>query len=305
MKHTGGNWDPKELNVYFIASSLDMLERSGDAHDHLLAAVNEIKSQKDMDRIERWCDEGRRVFIDSGVFNLANSHAKAHNIPMDVALSLAPDEIDGFDRLFDAYCNLITRLGDRVWGYIEVDQGGRENKIKTRAKLEGMGFKPIPVYHPFNDGWDYFDTLGQNYDRICFGNVVQANRPTRLRLLATAWERRRKYPNLWIHMLGMTPNEWLHGFPVNSCDSSSWLTLLRWTASARTWVALKSFGSIDPNFAYQLGADPQGPKGHIRATQPASYEARFVQENWRATGAEYDALGCERGLFHPPAGATP
>lgn len=297
MKHTGGRWDPKENNAYFIASNINILEKSDGAHDYLLAAVNEIKTQKDIDQIERWCDEGRRLFIDSGVFNLANTHAKTHNMPMDVALGLAPEKIDGFDKLFDAYCSLITRLGDKVWGYIEIDQGGRANKIKTRARLEAMGFNPISVYHPFNDGWDYFDHLGENYDRICFGNVVQANRSTRLRLLATAWERRRKYPNLWIHMLGMTPNEWLLGFPVNSCDSSSWLTLFRWPASARTWVALKAFGAMDPNFTFQIGADPEGPKGHQKATRLAGYEARFVLENWRAMGAEYDALGCERGAY--------
>ena len=57
---------------------------------------------------------------------------------------------------------------------VEVDQGGRENKIKTRARLEKMGLRPIPVYHPLNDGWDYFDYLAENYDRICMGNVVNA-----------------------------------------------------------------------------------------------------------------------------------
>ena len=62
--------------------------------------------------------------------------------------------------------------------------------------LEQMGLRPIPVYHPFNDGWDYFDYLAERYDRICFGNVVQADRETRKRLVATAWERHRKYPHL-------------------------------------------------------------------------------------------------------------
>ena len=138
MKHTGGRWDPKEENVYFIASNVNSLMHGAKSHDYLLVAVNEIATEEDLYWIEKWCDEGKRVFIDSGVFNLANSHARAHNMRMDEALALAPDEIDGFPELFDRYCKLIKRLGDKVWGYIEVDQGGRENKIKTRKRLEDL-----------------------------------------------------------------------------------------------------------------------------------------------------------------------
>jgi hypothetical protein len=52
--------------------------------------------------------------------------------------------------------------------------------------LEQMGLRPIPVYHPFNDGWHYFDYLAERYDLVCFDNVVQADRETRKRLVATA-----------------------------------------------------------------------------------------------------------------------
>jgi hypothetical protein len=168
------------------------------------------------------------LFIDSGVFALANGHAVEHEITMDEALSLAPTEIDGFDELYKRYCSIIETLGDLVWGYIEIDQGGRENKRKTRAKLEAQGFRPIPVYHPFNDGWEYFDELASDYDRICFGNIVQADQETRKRLLATAWERKRKYPHLWIHLLGLSPNERLNAYPIDCCDSSAWLMHVRW-----------------------------------------------------------------------------
>jgi hypothetical protein len=297
MKHTGGRWDPKEQNVYFIASNVNSLMHGAKSHDYLLVAVNEISTDEDMEWIERWCDEGKRVFIDSGVFNLANSHAKNHNMRMDQALALAPDEIDGFTELFDRYCKLIKRLGSKVWGYIEVDQGGRENKIKTRQRLEDLGFRPIPVYHPFNDGWDYFDHLGENYDRICFGNIVQADRLTRLRLLATAWERRRKYPNLWIHLLGMTPNEWLAAFPVNSCDSSTWLRLVRWATAFKAPVALKPFSTLSKNFTYAYDAQPDSPNGHQKARQLGGYDSHFLVQNWRAMVREYQALGCDPGLY--------
>lgn len=297
MKHTGGRWDPQEENIYFIASNINSLREGSKSHNFLLVAVNELNTSEDMEAVERWCDEGKRVFIDSGVFNLANGHAKSHGMSMDQALALAPDEIDGFGELLEKYCDLITRLGDKVWGYIEVDQGGRENKIKTRAKLEGMGFNPIPVYHPFNDGWDYFDHLGQNYDRICFGNIVQADRLTRQKLLATAWERRRKYPNLWIHLLGMTPNEWVNALPINSCDSSTWLRLVRWATAFRAPVALKPFSTLSKHFTYNFEADPDAPEGHKKARQLGAYDAHFLVENWRAMVAECRELGMDPGLY--------
>lgn len=297
MKRTGGDWDPKEENIYFIASNVNSLIHGGKSHDYLLVAVNEINTDQDMEWIERWCDQGKRLFIDSGVFNLANSHAKNHDMRMDQALALPPDEIDGFTELFDRYCKLIKRLGDKVWGYIEVDQGGRENKIKTRQRLEDLGFSPIPVYHPFNDGWDYFDHLGENYDRICFGNIVQADRLTRQRLLATAWERRRKYPELWIHLLGMTPNEWLNAFPVNSCDSSSWLRLVRWSSGFRAQSALKPFSMLSKNFTYAYDTEATADNGHQKARQLGGYCSHFLVQNWRALVREYQAMGCDPGLY--------
>tara|TARA_B100000459_G_scaffold52626_2_gene28153 strand:- start:8429 stop:9328 length:900 start_codon:yes stop_codon:yes gene_type:complete len=298
MKHSGGNWNPKEENVYFIASNVNSLQHGVKSHNYILVAVNELNTDEEIKQVEDWADEGKRVFIDSGVFNLANSHAKNNEISMDAALSMAPDDIDGFKDLFEKYCDIISRIGDKVWGYIEVDQGGRENKVKTRARLEEKGFNPIPVYHPFNDGWDYFDYLGQNYDRICFGNIVQADRKTRLRLAATAWERRRKYPNLWIHLLGMTPNEWLNAFPINSCDSSTWLRMVRWSTSWKAPTALKPFTEMGTNWTYDYDADPSSSTGHQKARQLGAYDAHFLVENWRILQKEYThQIGCDTGLF--------
>ena len=110
---------------------------------------------------------------------------------MDEVLSMAPEKLDGFDSLFDKYVRIIKEIGEESWGYIEIDQGGKDNKIKTRDRLHKLGFNPIPVYHPLVDGWDYFDYLAERYDRICLGNIVQAQNETRKRLLATMWERKR------------------------------------------------------------------------------------------------------------------
>lgn len=297
MKHTGGKWDPKEPPCYFIASDINSLQKGAAIHQHLLIAVNELREGKDIDVIREFARKGCRVFIDSGVFNLTNEHARAHDVTMDVALGLAPDQIDGFDELFAKYCDLIRHFGDDVWGYIEVDQGGVENKRITRARLEGMGFKPIPVYHPLNDGWDYFDELGQQYDRICLGNVVQADVPTRKRLIATAWHRRRQYPNLWIHALGLTPADWYSGMSMNSCDSSAWLSLVRWAGSYRVNIANKRAWGLGDALTYDLGV-VDGPNGHTKAVLAGAYDAQLTMQTLRNITDDYRAeLGCDPCMF--------
>jgi hypothetical protein len=283
MIHTGGRWDPNEPPCYFIAGDIRSLVEAIKVHcDHLLLAINDLHGAEDLELVNMFCRRGKRVFIDSGVFNLANSHARAHQIPMDQALQLAPESIDGFADLFERYVQLMQTIGADCWGYVELDQGGRDNKIRTRARLEALGLRPIPVYHPLNDGWDYFDELASTYDRICFGNVVQADRATRIRLLATAFERRRKYPGLWIHMLGMTPNQWLNAYPINSCDSSTWLRLVRWPAAHRAHVALQPFTGLSRDYTYDFAADADAPSGHKKARQLGAYDAHMLMENWRA-----------------------
>ena len=294
---TGGRWDPKEDVCYFIASNVETMGWSVGRTPHLLIAVNEITGGSSLGKIKQWALDGSSVFIDSGVFNLTNEHARKHGITMDKALALAPDEIEGFDDLLKNYCRIVTELKDTCWGYIEIDQGGCENKIKTRSRLEEMGFSPIPVYHPLNDGWDYFDELAQRYDRICFGNVVQADPETRKRLLVTAWERRRKYPDLWIHLLGYTPNALLNAFPINSCDSSTWLAAVRWPDAFTVRTALQPVSRLDGRFAYDYDVAGDAPGGNGHAKSMGAYEAHFMTRTWRALLDEYRAIGADPGLY--------
>jgi hypothetical protein len=193
------------------------------AVNDLAAAGQKLSTASDLwATLEAALDNGKPVFLDSGVFNLTNEHMRAHGITMDEALALAPDQIDNFDWLFDIYQEVLDLVADRLWGYVEIDQGGMENKRVTRSRLHGRGLDPIPVYHPLNDGWDYFDELASNFDRICVGNIVQAPPNIRARIIATVTERIRDYPETWIHFLGLTPNHNSFAYPLVSCDSSSW-----------------------------------------------------------------------------------
>lgn len=293
MIRTGGKtFDPSDRFCYFIASNPDRQQWGARMHSHILVAVNELRGDKNLAYLDTWVDAGCSLLLDSGIFNLTMEHSRAHNVSMDVALTLAPDEIDGFDDLMASYLNIIDRYGDRAWGYIELDQGGRENKIKTRAKLEALGLRPIPVYHPLVDGWDYFDYLAERYDRICFGNIVQASPDMRRKLIATAWERHRKYPDLWIHLLGLTANTWLNAFPINSCDSSSWLSVVRWNGYKEN-ADNQTFGPLDKNFQYVLGGDPTGDRGSQKAVMMSAYGVRMQQLNWRHHLNTWERLGCE------------
>jgi hypothetical protein len=294
-KQTGGTqFDPGEECIYFLASNPSRQQNGAvGQHRFLLVAANEISGDKDMEMIESWQEHGTKLFLDSGVFNLASEWARAKGITMDEALSTPPDQVEGFAELLDKYVRVVQRLEPMLWGYIEVDQGGRENKIRTRARLESMGLKPIPVYHPKNDGWEYFDELASSYDRICCGNVVKADTQTRKRLLATMWERRRRYPHLWIHMLGMTPNEWLNAYPVNSADSSTWLAPVRWPDSDSDRSMLKTIGKMPVDYAYVLGSDTEGPTGDRKAVAVSAYKASMNLRNWRNHVEAMRRLGCD------------
>lgn len=275
---TGGKFDRNEPMPYFIATGAAALVKVD--YPNVLVAVNEIKSKKDYDDLDYLC-ENRKVMLDSGIFNLAMNHVREHGVSHNEALSMPPDQIDGFNELWDRYGEVATRYADRLWGVVELDQGGVENKPITRKRIEDeFGITPIPVYHPLLDGWDYYDDLAKEYDRICFGNIVQAAPPLRLRLAHTASERSKDYPYLWTHLLGMTPNENTFSLPMRgSMDSSSWLTAVRWYPSWYAKAMLKRAGNYPPAmWPSENGSNVE--ETHTEDGKPRSMEV--VKVNLRA-----------------------
>lgn len=289
---TAGRFDPGDVYIYFIASNVERMKFGSTMHDYLLVAVNELNTETDIEHMASWIESGKHVFLDSGVYALAMRHAEAHGLTHDQALNTPPQEMDNFQPLLEKYTAIVSRFGDRLWGYIELDMGGRENKIKTRSQLEAAGMRPIPVYHPFGDGWDYFDELCSTYDRICFGNIVKADAATRKRLLATAWERKQKYPHVWIHLLGLTPNQWLNAYPINSGDSSSWLSSVRWSGYHERTM-LTTLSQMNMEYRYELGSDRSSEIGSRKATAMSAYGAYINQLNWRNHINQLHQLGME------------
>ncbi len=269
-------------------------------HDFLLVAVNDVMSDSAARvKLEEPMAEGKLLLLDSGIFWMTNRHARAHGVSMDHALSLAPEEIDGFDELYPRYIELVTRYEADLWGFMELDQGGADNKRVTRGRIEGeTGLSPIPVYHPLNDGWDYFDELASSYDRICLGNVVKAHTQLRTELLHTVWERRRLYPNLaWVHALGLDMCDDLLAVPTDSCDATSWQEPLRWPWGIRPHTMLEAFGHTSRDFQYTKGSDAQDPDGIKRAELACAWELRSSYMNWVE---HWTRLEDELGPMLPP-----
>lgn len=287
-KTGGGRFSPAGDRYVYIGAGTGGEGRSGYPPFTLVATNDNMTSDNDL--IRRF-DDGQTVMLDSGIFWLTNQHMRAHKgITMDTALSLAPEDIDGFDELFTRFVTLVKKHEDNLWGYVELDQGGRDNKIKTRARLEALGLRPMPVYHPLNDGWDYFDELASSYDRICVGNIVQAHTALRSKIIRTIWERHRDYPHLWIHGLGYTPNALLHSYPFDSVDSSTWLGPVRW------WHLPKMVSADLENISDHQGETHQihrVRRNRVKSEALMAWTVHSATMQWRAHAAEMAALGIE------------
>lgn len=184
---------------------------------------------------------------------------------------------------------IVRRYESRLWGYVELDQGGEAWKPVIRGELEAEGLRPIPVYHPMVDSFEYFDQLAANYDRICIGTPkIQF---VRKRLYTTIWHRWQKYPSLrWIHILGCVPNQWFRGIPFNSFDSSTWTEPMRW-GLFHEYADGKIFTELPRDFRYRYGAEDDAEDGNRKATEVAMACAHYVQRNLRTSIVERHGAG--------------
>ena len=79
MKRTAGDWDSTDKGLYFAANVPALMRETAETTDHLLVAINEITATYEQ-KVDAWIAQGKKVFIDSGVFNLASEHeiGRAH-----------------------------------------------------------------------------------------------------------------------------------------------------------------------------------------------------------------------------------
>lgn len=229
--------------LYFLACNMGDARIVARHHDCLLVAAPNIRSKKHIQDLTRWIEQGKKIIVDSGVFELCAHHAKAHGMSLTQALSLPPERVDGFARLMDHYTDIAKKLPP-VFALVEVDIGGKKHKRQTRAWLEKLGLKVCPVVHPRIDGWEYLDEVAVDYPTVFIGNVVDASASLRLDVQQYLARWRLSHPQTWLHLLGVTPSPAVLGLPVDSCDSSTWLASVKftdtWQASA-LWNKLAGF----------------------------------------------------------------
>lgn len=270
--------------VLFLALQPRDLARIGDLHQHFLVALNTIKNHADLAEVERWADQGKTLFLDSGVYSLCMKMAQDQGIRSLDAFAKQPEEIPGFEDLFEWYVEVMGKLDKKIWGYIEIDVGGREAKKRTRARLEAEGLHPIPVYHPLIDGPEYFHELASKYPRICVSNLAQSDNTTRLRLMSWVSENRQKYPGLWIHTLGLYPNEWLAAYPAESSDTSGWIDHAKFGEYPEV-AYLEAFSDIPENYRYKTGDGQEALSSHRLGT----YGCHFHNLIWQELQRELEA----------------
>lgn len=219
--------------LYFFACNMGDARIVARYHDSILVALPNIRTKKHVEDLRRWIGQGKRIIIDSGVFELCAHHAKRNGMSLTQALGLPPEQVEGFPKLMDHYLNIAKQLPP-VFALVEVDIGGKKYKRQTRAWLESQGLNVCPVLHPLLDGWDYLDELAEKYKTIFIGNVVDADRELRLKIQAYLIKWKQSHPDVWLHLLGVTPSPTVVSMPMDSCDSSTWLASVKFTD---TWTA--------------------------------------------------------------------
>ena len=246
MKKTDGKWNIEDAGVFFTAMmnrNFKFLDcaKSGVYSKWILVSMPNLPSDEETDAL---CKHGS-FFLDSGIFGIANAHAKKMNLSHVEGLLVKPSEIEGWDDYIKKWKSQVTRIKNKCWGYVEIDIGGTDQKNKTRAELQADGFNPIPVVHPLTDGWDYFDAMANEYDRLCIGNLVQSNEDVRYKILKTVSERRVGKNVQWIHALGITASPLWFCFPTESCDSSTTISVLRYGGPVVELSGFQKSDSID------------------------------------------------------------
>jgi hypothetical protein len=282
IQKTNGKWSRKEMGLYFLALwDTDMPSKLSTMpyQQNISALIEYGLLAREGDPVAEAIGLTkiyRHLFIDSGVFSLANAEAKRRNASFEEGLTLKLSDIETGEEYLAAYMAMCQQIKDHVWGFVEVDLGGRDEKIKTRERFHEAGLYPIPVYHPLLDGTDYLDYLCDRYDRICVSNLVQSNSETRAVLTAFVFDRIMKRPEKkrpYVHYLGVSPGQahFAHNC-LGSCDSSSW-SMGRRFGTEQTMIFSQIVPFVSPEGENKY-APVQGGKNGYQNSQ------RFQMTNW-------------------------
>lgn len=294
IETAGGRYDPEARPIYFIATLLSWGWNEYLQHDYWLIPLNDIR-EKRLPVVDEAVEMGRVMLLDSGIYSLVADFARDNFLPFNQALAIHPDGMAGFSRLYQDYIDFVAAYEDDLWGYIELDIGGPKVKTELRKRLENNGFRPIPVYHPLTDPPEYVGHLLENYDRIAMGNFAQSPPTTRRVLIRLAWRLKQHYPGRWIHLLGATASQNTIAYPVDSVDSSTWSSGLRWPESQAVYAAATQVSKLSMDYQYYIGDD--GDRSRDRGAMLGSYIAGFLHRTWRGWFADLASSAAELDPF--------
>lgn len=274
-KTGGGAFNPNDEYLYFNAVTDNELVdlQKLNIPLSLLIPLDNISSLQNF----RNAAKSHRIFVDSGVYSFCSNLARKTKKTITEILTTKPDEIPGWEKLITHYITILQKIENESWGYVELDLGGAESKTKIRERLHSEGLNPIPVYHPLIDPQSYLIYLLQNYDRICIGNMSYTNSNQRSIILNQVIKIKNQYnPTTWLHVLGMTPNVLLYSFQVQSCDSSSWLSSVKF-GQFNVTAGAEFLQDLGQDFIY----NKRIPSQYKKAKQIAVSDAYYQQQNWR------------------------
>jgi len=297
MIRTDGTWDPLEEKIIFLPGNFGggtgiFSARSLDVHRgteleplwhqalELFKDVSKLFSLLDVSPPSWEKSVGNQlknyghVFMDSGVFGLAMQHARKHGLSHNDALNVPPEQVDGWDDFLALYIRVCSTYKDRFWGYAELDLGGTDRKIKTRALLEAQGLRPMPVWHPLTDGLEYGEFLMKTYDRICVGNLVKSDEESRKTVLRMVARVKGDRPTPWIHALGLAPVPFAISFPINSLDAMTWMSAMMYPKRF-TYALFQKFEVNAPRlYAHR--------NDYFMAATMLQKQVIMTQQNWRS-----------------------
>jgi len=122
--------------------------------------------------------------------------------------------------------------------YVNLDViGDEKGTSKNLSYLEKRGLQVLPVF-TYKASFEELERLMENYDYILFGGLVPLKGNTLIKWLEPCFARIMKYYKktgklLKVHLLGITRQKVLHRYPVFSCDSTSWLQVVRFGTTTK------------------------------------------------------------------------
>lgn len=181
-------------------------------------------------------DAGTKIIVDSGVFELAATHARDNNVHILQSIVQPPSAFPDFAKFLRKYVLLMQRIKGKVWGYVEIDLGTFAQRKVTRDMLASeYELYPMPVFRAGVDQWEDLRSLCEaGHPLICLAGTAHCPRKYAIWFWQKAWTILRDYPDTKTHVLGVSWRSTFIPYNFASSDNASYAaTNINGSTSAR------------------------------------------------------------------------